>query len=134
MIFGIGIDMVRIERIKSGLERFGDRLAQRILSESEITAFAQSRRRAQFLAQRFAAKEATAKALGTGFAHGVFLRDIVVSNDKRGKPLLRFAGGTHRLIERLGITAGHVSLSDEGEYAIAMVTLERSARRAAARP
>lgn len=126
MIFGIGVDIVRIDRLRRSLERFGERFARRILSEREFEHFGRSRRPAQFLAQRFAAKEATAKALGTGFSRRVFARDIVVLNDKRGKPLLEFAGGTRRIMARLGVVAGHVSLSDEGDYAIAMVTLERA--------
>jgi holo-[acyl-carrier protein] synthase len=128
MIFGIGVDMVRIERMLNGLRRFGERLPRRILSDGELAAFGHSPRREHFLAQRFAAKEAAAKALGTGFSHNVYPRDIVVSNDKRGKPLLTFAGPAQRLAHRLGITVGHVSLSDEGEYAIATVTLERAER------
>ncbi|MGQ0658161.1 MAG: holo-ACP synthase [Chromatiales bacterium] len=126
MIYGIGVDMVRVSRMTDGFRRFGVRLPRRILNDAELNAFAACVRQPRFLAQRFAAKEAAAKALGTGFSRGVFPRDIVVVNDKRGKPLLSFAGHTLRLIRRLGITSSRVSLTDEGDYAIAMVTLERS--------
>lgn len=129
MIFGIGVDMVRIERMREGLARFGNRLPRRILSETEYSRFVTVRRQAAFLAQRFAAKEATAKALGTGFTAGVYPRDILVSSDKRGKPNIQFAGRTKSLADRLGIDRGCVSLSDEGDYAIAFVTLERAGLR-----
>jgi len=125
LIFGIGVDLVRISRMTAGLERFGDRLPQRILSDTELVAFTVSRRKPRFLAQRFAAKEATAKALGTGFCSGVFPRDIFVLSDKRGKPSLQFAGRTQLLVQRLGIVISQLSLTDEDDYAIAMVTLEK---------
>ena len=124
-IFGVGVDMVRITRMREGLLRFGDRLPRRILSEAEYSHFTCTRRPAEFLAQRFAAKEAVTKALGTGFSAGVYPRDIFVTNDRRGKPQIRFAGHTKSLIDRLGIERGHLSLCDEGDYAIAFVTLER---------
>ena len=125
MIYGIGVDMVLVERMRAGLRRFGDRLPRRILSRREYGRYLDSRRPAQFLAQRFAAKEATAKALGTGFSAGVFARDIAVDNDTRGKPVLEFSGNTGALIVRLGIAGHHISLSDEGDYAVAFVTLEQ---------
>lgn len=124
MIIGIGVDMVRVARIRVGMARYGERLARRILHDSEYPRFAGSRRKPEFLAQRFAAKEAAAKALGTGFAGGVHARDIIVGSDPRGKPLLEFVGGARERMEYLGATRGHLSLSDEGEYSIAMVTLE----------
>ena len=131
MIYGIGVDMVLVERMHAGLRRFGDRLPRRILSKREYRRYLDSRRPAQFLAQRFAAKEATAKALGTGFSEGVFARDIAVDNDARGKPVLEFSGNTGALIAQLGIAGHHISLSDEGDYAIAFVTLEQGAPSAA---
>ena len=124
MIIGIGVDMVLVARIRAGMARYGERLARRILHDSEYPRFAGARRKPEFLAQRFAAKEAAAKALGTGFAGGVYARDIIVASDPRGKPLLEFVGGARERMEHLGATRGHVSLSDEGEYSIAMVTLE----------
>ncbi|MCG3202463.1 MAG: Holo-[acyl-carrier-protein] synthase [Gammaproteobacteria bacterium] len=124
MIIGIGVDMVRIARMRTGMARYGERLARRILHDSEYARFAGSRRKPEFLAQRFAAKEAAAKALGTGFAGGVYACDIIVGSDARGKPLLEFVGGARDRVDHLGVTRSHVSLSDEGEYSIAMVTLE----------
>ncbi len=125
MIFGIGVDMVRVSRMSQGYRRFGARLPRRILSRAELDVFLACARQPRFLAQRFAAKEAAAKALGTGFGSGVFPRDIAVLSDKRGKPLLRFSGHTLGLIRRLDIVASQLSLTDEEDYAIAMVTLER---------
>jgi holo-[acyl-carrier protein] synthase len=125
VIVGIGVDLVKIDRMRNGLARFGDRMPRRILSDSEYSRFRQSRRPAEFLAQRFAAKEAAAKALGTGFSGGVFLRDICITNDLSGKPEISFSGDAHVVAARRGVSHGHVSLSDEGEYAIAFVTLEQ---------
>jgi holo-[acyl-carrier protein] synthase len=100
-------------------------MPRRILSDREYSRFRESRRPAEFLAQRFAAKEAAAKALGTGFSGGVFLRDICITNDARGKPEISFSGDAHLVAAQRGVSRGHVSLSDEGDYAIAFVTLEQ---------
>jgi holo-[acyl-carrier protein] synthase len=124
MIFGIGTDIVQVARMQRNLDRFGDRFARRLLSTEEFADFTQSGNRAHFLARRFAAKEAAAKALGTGFADGVQLRDISVTHDVRGRPTLRFTGGAQSLIQNRGITAVHVSLADEHDHAVAFVTLE----------
>lgn len=124
MIHGIGVDLVRIPRIEEGLRRFGDRYATRILSESELNEYRRAKSQDRFLAMRFAAKEALAKALGTGFRQGVTLRSISVIKGPAGRPLLSFSGATRELLEKLSITASHLSLSDEGDYAVACVTLE----------
>lgn len=125
MIYGIGTDIVRIARIADNLDRFGERFAARILSDEEMTAFALTAQKAQFLAKRFAAKEAAAKALGTGFRDGLCLRDIRVGNDELGKPVLGFSQRTRQNLEEKGVGNAHLSLSDEREYAIAYVVLER---------
>lgn len=123
MIFGIGTDIVAVARIQQGLDRHGERFAQRILSEGEFERFQAHGRPAHFLAKRFAAKEAVAKAFGTGFRDGLSLRHIEVVNDAKGRPMLRFAGKAAQLVEDLGIGEAHVSLSDEERYAVAFVTL-----------
>ncbi len=125
MIFGVGTDIVRVARIAGSLERHGARFAERILTEAELAEFAQAARPAPFLAKRFAAKEAAAKALGTGFSGGLSLRHIGVVHDARGRPGLVFTGEAARLAEALGIGEMHLSLSDEQEFAIAFVTLMR---------
>lgn len=124
MIFGIGTDIVRISRMADNLARYGKRFAARILTEAEMGIFTDSARQAQFLAKRFAAKEAAAKALGTGFRDGLSLRDIGVENDALGKPVLTFSERANQLLGKQGISNSHLSLSDESEYAIAYVIFE----------
>jgi holo-[acyl-carrier protein] synthase len=125
MIFGIGTDIVRIERMREALERHGDKFAERILSESELDAYHQADNGARYLAKRFAAKEATSKAMGTGFSDGLSLKHIVVSNDAKGKPVLSFFDQAESFIQENRIVESHLSLADEKEYAVAFVTLVR---------
>lgn len=127
MIFGIGTDIVRSQRMADNLDQHGERFAARILTDIEMTVFQDSAQQPQFLAKRFAAKEATAKALGTGFRDGLSLRDIGVENDALGKPVLVFSDRAQQSLQNQGIGAAHLSLSDESEYAIAYVVLERAA-------
>lgn len=123
MIFGIGTDIVRVERMTRNLERFGDRFAQRILTPNELSDYEACGSRANFLAKRFAAKEAAAKAMGIGFREGLTLRQIGVGHDDKGKPQLEFEGYAESFIKKKGINAAHVSLADEAEHAVAFVTL-----------
>lgn len=123
MIHGIGTDIVRIARMQKDLERYGARFAERILNEAELKEFAASSTPARLLAKRFAAKEAAAKALGTGFRDGLALRDIGVDHDALGKPLLTWRGYAVELRERLGLGESFLSLADEEEYAVAYVVL-----------
>lgn len=125
MIFGIGTDIVRVARMAENLSRFGERFARRILTDAEFQEFLGATRRAHFLAKRFAAKEAAAKALGTGFRDGLCLSHIGVGHDLNGRPNLVFTGHAAHLIEHMGIGDAHVSISDEVEFAIAFVTLLR---------
>lgn len=124
MIFGIGTDIVRIPRMADNLTRYGERFAARILTGAEMAAFQNSTQQPQFLAKRFAAKEAAAKALGTGFRDGLRLRDIGVHNNALGKPVLEFSERAQQSLKNQGIGHAHLSLSDESEYAIAYVVLE----------
>lgn len=126
MIFGIGTDLVHIPRIQALLEKHGDKIAMRMLSEMEFLGFQKSTNKAAFLAKRFAAKEATAKALGTGFRDGLSLRHIEVSNNEHGKPQLHFQMRGLELVTELNIGRAMISLSDEKDYAIAFVTLMES--------
>jgi len=123
MIYGIGTDIVRVERMRNSLERYGHRFAERILSDGELKDFADVINHAHFLAKRFAAKEAVAKAMGTGFINGLSLREIVVSHDGLGKPVLKFSGKAEEFILQQGIVSSHISLADEVDYAVAFVTL-----------
>jgi len=131
VIFGIGTDIVRIPRMADNLARYGERFAARILTGAEMAVFTNSAQQASFLAKRFAAKEAVAKALGTGFRDGLSLRDIGVANDALGKPLLAFSERAQQVLQKQRVGSTHLSLSDDSEYAIAYVVLERSTRSSA---
>ncbi len=123
MIFGIGTDIVRVARMQKNLEQHGDRFARRILTEQELADFSKSIKPAHFLAKRFAAKEATAKAMGTGFSNGLSLQDIGVGHDALGKPILEFKGKAAVFMSEKAISEAHVSLADEEDHAVAFVTL-----------
>jgi holo-[acyl-carrier protein] synthase len=123
MIYGIGTDIVHVARMQQNLDKFGERFAARILTEQELADYSHAARPAHFLAKRFAAKEATAKAMGTGFRNGLSLRHIEVGHDTHGKPLLILTGQAEALASQCGICESHLSLADENEYAVAFVTL-----------
>ncbi len=127
MIFGIGTDIVRVARMQKNIERFGEKFAARILSEHELAEYRRIRHKAHYLARRFAAKEAAVKAMGTGFADGIQVRDIEVVHDANGKPALEFHGEARAFLEAHAIAAVHVSLADEEDHAVAFVTLETRA-------
>ncbi|MCW9058926.1 MAG: holo-ACP synthase, partial [Gammaproteobacteria bacterium] len=103
MIHGIGTDIVQVSRIRDCLERFGERFARRILATAEWSRYERAAHPVHFLAKRFAAKEAAAKALGTGFRDGLGLRDFIIVSDVRGRPGLEFQGRARELREELGI-------------------------------
>ena len=124
MIFGIGTDIVRVGRIREDVSRFGDRFAERILTAPELLEFHQNANKANFLARRFAAKEAAVKAMGTGFSNGVHLHDIEVIHDAQGKPMLKFHGRAQQFMQDKHIFMAHISLADEQDHAVAFVTLE----------
>ena len=128
MIHGIGTDIVQVSRFETSLARHGDRFAERILSESEYDAFSKHAKPAHFLAKRYAAKEAAAKAFGTGFRDGLSLRHIVVTNEDNGRPVLRFVDAAQILVDQLNIGGSYLSLSDEKDYAVAFVVLETQAK------
>ena len=124
MIHGIGTDLVRVARMQDVLQRFGDRFADRILTAEEQQDYRRTRRKAHFLARRFAAKEALLKALGTGLRDGMRWRDIAVVHDRLGRPCLDCDGRVGQALRDRDIGRSHLSLSDEDEYAIACVVLE----------
>lgn len=125
MIVGIGTDIVDVGRIEAMLGRRGEALAQRLLSATELDAFKVHPAPARFLAKRFAAKEAALKALGTGLRNGIRWADISVAHDALGKPGLCLDGAAQQRAESLGVSACHLSVSDEQRYAVAFVILER---------
>lgn len=123
MIVGIGTDIIRIQRMNDALSRHGDRIVERILTPEEQALFAQRADPARFLAKRWAAKEAAAKALGTGIRGSVGFHSFSIHHDDLGKPeLLCLAGAAERLAE-LGGRQCWLTLSDEADYAVAFVVL-----------
>ena len=132
MILGIGTDLCDIRRIEKSLERFGDRFLCRLFSESERLKALQRQNPATSLAQSFAAKEACAKALGTGFRQGVFWRDMVVKNLETGQPVMKITGGAlarmQKLTPRGMVAASYLSQSDEYPMAHAIVIIEAHAK------
>ncbi|MDN3526135.1 holo-ACP synthase [Halomonas sabkhae] len=124
MIIGIGTDIARVARFERALERHGDRFIERLLGEAERAGFEARGRSVNYLAKRFAAKEAFVKALGTGLRHGMSWTDIQVVNDSLGRPLLQLSGRAQALATAAGVQRHHLSLSDEAELAVAFVVLE----------
>ena len=125
MIHGIGTDLLDATRIRDGLARFGEHYADRILAPAEHAGYYASRDPARYLAKCFAAKEAFAKAAGTGLRTPVTLRNIAVLRDSRGKPFLQYAPELADWLVAHSVTAHHVSLSDEGDLVLAFVVLEQ---------
>ncbi|MDH3429183.1 MAG: holo-ACP synthase [Gammaproteobacteria bacterium] len=123
MIFGVGTDIVEISRVQATYDRFGEHFVHRILMEEELELFRKSKWPVRFLAMRFAGKEAAAKAMGTGFHHGIWLRDVGISNNDWGRPLIIWSE-RRKVCKALGIGNGHVSLSDDAGLIIAFAVVE----------
>jgi holo-[acyl-carrier protein] synthase len=132
LILGIGSDFADITRIEATLERFGERFVARIFTDIERTRSDRKPDRAGSYAKRFAAKEACAKALGTGMRVGVFWRDMGVVNLRSGAPTLALTGGAARRLAAItppGMTPHiHLSLTDDHPYALAFVVIEARER------
>ena len=126
MIFGIGVDVLKAERIEGVLERRGERFIERLLMPQELAQFARTQRPKRFLAMRFAAKEAIVKAMGTGFANGVWIRDVGVVDNRLGKPEVVYSERGERVRRALGIGDGHVTLTDEAGLVVAVAVLLRA--------
>lgn len=123
-IIGLGTDLVEIRRIEQIIERLEERLAKRILSSQEWQEYQNHSQSVRFLAKRFAVKEATTKALGTGIRNGLALNQFELFNNKLGKPGLNLLGQAKILANSLGVKRVHVSLSDEQKYTCATVIME----------
>ena len=125
MIFGIGTDIVDINRIKSmdSLSTF----ANKILSENEIKVFSnlEEGKQATYLSKQFAGKEAISKAIGTGISGDIKFKEIEILRDEIGRPIFNPVENLKEILANLGITKTHVSLSDEKDYAIAFAILEK---------
>ena len=126
MIYGNGIDIIDINRIKRVIYKYGNRFKTRCFSVSEIERSEKRYNSVESYAKRYAAKEACAKALGTGLARGVFWKDIQVENNEYGKPFIKLNGKAKEIFKNMNKTSNkqiEVSLSDEKKYAIANVTI-----------
>jgi holo-[acyl-carrier protein] synthase len=124
MIAGTGIDIIEIERIEHSIERFGQRFLNRVYLPGEQAYCQRKKNAAESFAARFAAKEAAAKALGTGMSHGVNWREIEVVREPGGRPALRFHGRAALRAERMGVHHANLSLTHSTGLAMASVILE----------
>ena len=125
MIFGIGIDVLELERISRVYRKYGQHFVDRLLLAGERSQFERTARPERFLAMRFAAKEAIVKAMGTGFAHGMWIRDVGVVQNHWGKPEVIYSERGRRMCESLGVGEGHVTLTDEKGLVVAVAVLMR---------
>ncbi|AHE98876.1 holo-ACP synthase [Thioalkalivibrio paradoxus] len=123
MILGVGTDLVRVERLGAMLQRHRARLLQRVLHPQEQAELPVVRPEA-FVARRFAAKEALAKAFGCGIGRDMALHEVWVTHDARGRPEFELTGSAARTAARLGVARIHLSISDEHQYAQAFVVVE----------
>ena len=126
MIFGIGTDILRLDRVQKVHDKYGDTFARRILMPEELELYARAKNPVRFLTLRFAAKEAIVKALGTGFAHGMWVRDTGYLQDRRGQPQVVFSERGQAVCRSLGAGDGFVSLTDEAGLVVAMAVLMKN--------
>src|SRR5262245_26469192 len=126
MIYGIGVDVLEAARISKSIERFGDHFIDRLLMPAERAQLARTKRPERFIAMRFAAKEAIVKAMGTGFAHGIWIRDVGVVQNAWGKPEVVFSERGERVRRGLGVGDAHVTLSDERGLVVAVAVLMKA--------
>jgi holo-[acyl-carrier protein] synthase len=124
MVYGIGVDIITIERFKKALERWGDRLCKRVFTPQELSTCQNKAQPGRHLALRFAAKEAFLKALGIGMFQGVAWNEIEITNDSLGRPHMSVRGAAEKLCREKGIKEIFVSISHEAEYGVAHVLLE----------
>ncbi|MGD9843596.1 MAG: holo-ACP synthase [Steroidobacteraceae bacterium] len=123
MIHGIGTDIVKIERFEQMYARHGARLVKHLLLPAEVELFQHSKRPARFLAMHWAAKEAIVKAMGTGFADGIWIRDSGYLPNKAGKPEVIWSAQGRDICQQLGIGKGHLTLTDEEGLIVAVAVL-----------
>jgi holo-[acyl-carrier protein] synthase len=125
MIYGIGIDVLKAERVHRVLEKYGERFVEHLLMPEERAQLERTARPARFLAMHFAAKEAIVKAMGTGFAHGVWIRDVGMVQNAWGRPEVVYSARGAKVRDGLGIGEGHVTLTDEAGLVVAVAVLMR---------
>jgi holo-[acyl-carrier protein] synthase len=124
MLIGTGIDVIEIERIAQSIQRFGDRFLRRVYTDQEIAYCSSKRMSAESFAARFAAKEAGAKALGTGISRGVTWNEFQIERQPGGRPTLELRGRAQVLAAELGVKAVSLSLTHTGSLAMATVMME----------
>ncbi len=127
MVVGLGTDLTEIERIQHSVERFGDRFLRRVYTDDEIAYCRRKRRSAESFAARFAAKEAGAKALGTGISSGVSWQEFAVGREPGGRPTLRLSGRAAEIARGLGVVRVSLSLTHTQAWAMAVVVMEDGA-------
>ena len=123
MIYGVGTDIVKLSRVQRTYDRFGQRFVERLLMDEEVEQFDRNKWPVRFLAMRFAAKEATVKAMGTGFAHGVWIRDVGTINNAWGRPEIIWSDRGRARCDELNIGDGHVSLTDDAGLIMAFAVV-----------
>ncbi|WP_223669537.1 holo-ACP synthase [Kangiella shandongensis] len=126
-IFGVGTDIVSLERIDRSFQRHGDKFAHRILSAAELEEYHQRKNKQAYLAKRFAAKEAISKALGTGMQKGIDFKQLVILRSTLGKPEVTLEGAAKAWAHQHHIDIIHVSISDERDNALAFAVAEITA-------
>jgi holo-[acyl-carrier protein] synthase len=124
MLIGTGVDLIEVERIAQSIERYGDRFLRRVYTDREIAYCTRRRASAESFAARFAAKEAGAKALGTGISRGVTWNEFQVGRHPAGRPILELSGRAALLAKELGVKTISLSLSHTGSLAMATVMME----------
>ena len=125
MIFGVGTDICELSRVQNTYDRFGQRFVDRLLMDEERALFERNKRPVRFLAMRFAAKEAVVKAMGTGFSHGMWIRDVGIIANDWGRPLVIWSERGQAVCDQFGISEGHVSLSDDAGLIVAFAVVMR---------
>jgi holo-[acyl-carrier protein] synthase len=124
MIIGVGTDLIEISRIAKSIDRYGDRFLRRVYTAGEIAYCSRKKQSAESYASRFAAKEAAAKALGTGISRGVSWREFEVTRQPGMRPEIHFHGRAARIAQSLGVRRASLSLTHSRDLAMAYVMLE----------
>ena len=124
MVLGLGTDLIETRRVQASIDRFGDRFLERIFSPGEIAYCKRKKNAAESFAARFAAKEAGAKALGTGLSRGVTWREFEVKREASGRPSLHLSGRAAELAGVMGVKGIQLSLTHSRDLAMAVVVVE----------
>lgn len=124
MVLGLGTDLMETHRLQESIERFGERFLNRVFTPQEIAYCQRKKNAAESFAARFAAKEAGAKALGTGISRGVSWKELEVRREQGGRPVLHLSGRAEEIARALGVKRVQLSLTHSREMAMAVVVME----------